>query len=358
MPSASRSSLRCSLKAFIAAARTTTTGTMYGAQRYQWPTWASGMVRFISGKYDRRLRAPIVLLALVLLAGAASGCSSSLGNSGPTITATTGIWANVTANVAGPDVTVDQMIPDGVSPHEFQLSAKDRARAEDSLLLVYNGADLETGIPIDDMNVPKFAMADHVGPLRHFQSAGSHEHPTAEQDDQGGIDPHVWMDPTRVAAALPALAEALAKVDPRHAAGYRARAAAYAKKLEALDGWMRTALSTVPPQNRKLVTSHDALGYFADHFGFEVVATPFPATGPEAEASAQTVDETEQEIRDSGVPTVFAQETDNPQVLEGIADDTGVRIEEHLPVEAPGEGGTYIGMLRRDASMIAAGLRG
>ena len=121
---------------------------------------------------------------------------------------------------------------------------------------------------------------------------------------------------------------------------------------------MRATLATVPPQNRKLVTSHDALGYFADHFGFEVIATPFPATGPEAEASAPTVDEVEQAIRDSSVPTVFAQETDNPQVLEGIADDTGVRIEEHLPVEAPGDAGSYIGMLRRDAQLIAAGLRG
>jgi len=297
------------------------------------------------------------VIVLALLAGAMSGCSSNL-NHGPTVAATTGIWADVTANVVGPDAAVEQIIPDGVSPHEFQLSAKDRARAEDSLLLVYNGADLEAGIPIDDMNVPKFAMADHVGPLRHFGGPGSREHPTADEGDQGGIDPHVWMDPTRVEAALPALADALAKVDPQHAAGYRARAAAYARKLEALDAWMRKTLAAVPPQNRKLVTSHDALGYFADRFGFQVIATPFPATGPEAEASAQTVDEVEQAIRDSGVPTVFAQETDNPQVLEGIADDTGVRIEEHLPVEAPGDAGTYIGMLRRDAEMIASGLRG
>jgi zinc/manganese transport system substrate-binding protein len=295
---------------------------------------------------------------LALSVAVIAGCGSSNSNGGrPTISATTGIWADVARQVAGPDADVDQVIPDGVSPHDFQLSARDRAGIEDSLLLVYNGADLEAGIPIDEINVDKFAVADHAGPLRHFEPAGSHEHPTSDEGDEGGEDPHVWMDPTRVVAALPALADALAQEDPADAAGYRARARAYAKRLGALDAEMRAILDTVPPANRKLVTSHDALGYFADHFGFQVIATPFPASGPEAEASAQTISEVEDAIRNSGVPTVFAQETDNPQVLEGIADRTGVRIEEELPVESP-DGGSYIEMLRRDARIIAAGLGG
>lgn len=301
-----------------------------------------------------RLRLSI-LVALFLLASALSGCGEAGGNH-RTIAVTTGIWADLVRQVAGPDASVDQVIPDGASPHEFQLSARDRARIENDLLLVYNGADLEAGIPISDIQVPKFAMAEHVGPLQRFRSAGSLEHPSAEAGAAGGYDPHVWMDPTRVVTALPALAETLAKADPVHAAGYRARARAYAAKLRRLDAEMRRTLAAVPPQNRKLVTSHDALGYFADHFGFQVIATPFPASGPDAEATAQTVNEVEEAIRRAHVPTVFAQETDNPEVLEGIASRTGVRIEEHLPVEAPGDAAGYIGMLRRDAEMIAAGL--
>jgi zinc/manganese transport system substrate-binding protein len=297
------------------------------------------------------------LVVPVVLAGLITGCGEAGGNK-HTIAVTTGIWADVVRHVAGPVAEVDQVIPDGTSPHEFQLSAKDRARIEDDLLLVYNGADLEAGIPISDIDAPKFAMSDHVGPLQHFQGAGSRIHPTAEEEAKGGDDPHVWMDPSRVARALPALAGELARLDPEHAAGYRARARAYAARVRRLDAGMRETLATVPPRNRKLVTSHDALGYFADHFGFQVIATPFPATGPEAEASAQTVHEVEDAIREARVPTVFAQETDNPEVLEGIATRTGVRIEEDLPVEAPGDAGTYIGMLRRDAQIIAAGLSG
>lgn len=296
-----------------------------------------------------------ILVALFLLASALSGCGEAGGNH-HTIAVTTGIWADLVRQVAGPDASVDQVIPDGASPHEFQLSARERARIENDLLLVYNGADLEAGIPISDIQVPRFAMAEHVGPLQRFRSAGSLEHPSAEAGAAGGYDPHVWMDPTRVLTALPALAETLAKADPVHAAGYRARARAYAAQLRRLDAEMRRTLAAVPPQNRKLVTSHDALGYFADHFGFQVIATPFPASGPDAEATAQTVNEVEEAIRRAHVPTVFAQETDNPEVLEGIASRTGVRIEEHLPVEAPGDAAGYIGMLRRDAEMIAAGL--
>lgn len=301
-----------------------------------------------------RFLTPLVLLAL--LAGSLAACGSDDEKSGPTVSATTGIWADVTARVAGDDADVEQVIPDSASPHEYQLSAEGRAKIEDSLLLVYNGADLEAGIPIDDINVRKFAMADHAGELRHFQPAGSREHPTAEEEEQGGVDPHIWMDPTRVAAALPSLADALAEADPDHAAGYRKRAKAFAAELGALDTEISAAVSAIPPQDRKLVTSHDAMGYFADRYGFEVLATPFPATGPEAEASAQTINEVENAVVSSGVRTVFAQETDDPEVLRLVASDTGVHIEEHLLVEAPGDAGDYVEMLRRDAELINEGL--
>ena len=303
-----------------------------------------------------RLASTLVFVSLLFAAAVGCGSSEDESASAPTVAASTGIWADVTEQVAGDDASVEQVIPDATSPHEFQLSAQDRAKIEDSLLLVYNGADLEAGIPIDEIDVPKFAVADHVGELERFRPAGSREHPTPEEEEQGGVDPHVWMDPSRVAAALPALAGALAEADPDHADGYRSRAASYAAELRQLDAEVAGAVSTIPAQNRKLVTSHDAMGYFADRYGFEVLATPFPATGPEAEASAQTIKEVEDAVRSSGVPTIFAQETDDPEVLERIANETGVAIEEHLLVEAPGEAGSYVGMLRQDAELLRAGL--
>jgi zinc/manganese transport system substrate-binding protein len=290
------------------------------------------------------MRLASTLVFLTVLFVAAVGCGSDgdgSSGSGPAIAASTGIWADVTEQVAGDDATVEQVIPDAISPHDFQLSAEDRATIEDSLLLVYNGAELEAGIPVDEIDVSKFAVVDHVGELLPF-------------DD--GLDPHVWMDPSRVAAALPALADALAEADPVHADGYRSRAESYAVELRAVDAEIEQAVAQIPPRNRKLVTSHDAMGYFADRYGLEVLATPFPASGPEAEPSAQTIKEVEDAIRSSRVPTIFAQETDDPEVLERIAGETGVEVEENLLVEAPGEAGSYVEMLRQDAERLRNGL--
>ena len=311
-----------------------------------------------------RYRALAALTSLVLVAGA-GGCGSEDESSKPTVTATTGIVADITSRVAGDDAEVGQIVPDGSSPHEFQLSAQDRAEIEDSVLLVYNGAGLEAGVPIEDIDVPKYALADNAGQLRPFEQADEHgeqtdehaeEEHAGEEHEHGAADPHLWMDPTRVATALPGLADALAEADPAHAAGYRDRAEAFATELLELDAEIKSTLSAIPPQDRKLITSHDALGYFADRYGFEVLATPFPASGPEAEASARAIEEVEAAVAASGVRMVFAQETDDPEVLRGIAEDAGVRIEEQLLVEAPGDAGSYVEMLRRDAELIRQGL--
>ena len=309
------------------------------------------------------MRTLAFIAAAALLAFALSACGSdsdseSESGSGTTVTATTGILADITEQVAGEDAEVVQLIPDSASPHDFSLSAADRAELEDSSLLVINGADLEAGIPVDEVDVTTYALTDHVGELLPFQEEGEHAEGEEEHADEeeGGGDPHVWMDPTRVAAALPSLADALAEADPEHAADYRRRADQYADRVRALDAELETTLGAIPPQNRELVTSHDALGYFADRYGLHVVATPFPASGPEAEASAQSIQEVEDAIDRTGVPAVFAESSDDPQVLEQIADRTGVEVVDGLLIESPGEAGNYVEMLRTDAEAIAAAL--
>jgi zinc/manganese transport system substrate-binding protein len=306
------------------------------------------------------MRLPSVLALVTILFVVGVGCGSDDDPGGRTVAATTGIWADVTQQVAGEDATVEQVIPDGSSPHDFQLSAEDRATIEDSLLLVANGASLEAGVPVDEIDAPTFVFSEHAGELRPFEEAGEHaeEEGQADEEEGGDADPHVWMDPSRVAASVPALAEALAEADPEDADGYRSRARTYAAELRELDAEIEQAVAAIPPSNRKLVTSHDAMGYFAARYGFQVLATPFPATGPEGEPSAKAIAEVTDAIRAAGVPTVFAQETDDPEVLERIAGETGVAIEEHLLVEAPGEAGSYVEMLRRDAELLREGLAG
>jgi zinc/manganese transport system substrate-binding protein len=279
------------------------------------------------------------------------------------IVATTGILADVVAELAGDDAEVVQLIPDSADPHSFALSAEDRQSLEEAGLVVANGAGLEAGVPVDEADT-SWTLTENAGELLPFtEEHAEEEHAEEEAASEGGeeehsSDPHVWMDPTKVAEALPSLAEALGAADPEHAEAYSERASDYARRLRALDREIRAALETVPDDDRELVTSHDSLGYFADRYGFEVLATAFPATGAEAEASAASLAEVEEAVRDSGVPAIFAQEGDDPEAMNLVASNTGVELNYDLLVEAPGAAGTYEEMLRRDAELIAQSLGG
>ena len=289
-----------------------------------------------------------VAVAVIALAALLTACGSSDTRSGVDVVATTGVLADITRHVAGPDAEVGQLIPEGSDPHSFSLSARDRLELDEADMVVANGAGLEAGIPIDESDAPLWNLADHVGELR----------PASDGDDPGGLDPHVWMDPTRVIAALPSLAAALGDADPGHAADYRRRASAFARELRSLDREISETLESVPPDQRELVTSHDALEYFAARYGFEIAATAFPTTGTEAEASATRLADAEAAVRDTGVATIFAQRGDDPEALRTVADETGVEIDYDLFVESLGPSGSYAAMLRSDAQQIADGLAG
>lgn len=298
----------------------------------------------------------------ILLAACGSPDEPPRGGKGLRIAATTGILADITRNVTGDGAEVVQVVPDGVSPHDFQLSAKGRAELQSADLVVANGAGLEAGVGVDSIDAPTWILTENAGAL--IDSADEKPHGDDADDahshgseDDGGGDPHVWMDPDRVARAVPSLAGRLGKLDPAGSRGFRENAGRYASQLRSLAESMALTLAEVPPASRELVTSHDSLAYFAKRFGFEVVATPFPSSGAEGEVSAQSIAEVERAIRRTRVPAIFSQAGDDPAVLEQIARRTGVEVVLGLLVESPGTAKTYGRMMRRDATLIARALR-
>lgn len=320
----------------------------------------------------------ILISILAGLAIALAACGGPEETGGPTVVATTGVVADLAEGVAGRAATVEQLIPDGASPHDFSLSAEDRLALENADLVVAGGAGLEAGIPLEGVEAPTWELAGHVrSPLpfaeeEHAEDEehggeGEHVHEghdeseggdhAEEHEHEGDVDPHVWMDPQRVAGSLPSLAAALAAAGVGDPAVLRRRADHLKRRLEGLDREIGRSLEEIPPQRRKLVTSHDAFSYFADRYGFEVIATPFPASGPEAEPSAARLAEVVDAVERSGVPAVFAQAEDDPAVLQRVAEQTGVEVVTGLLVESPGDAGSYPAMLRRDAGLIAAGLK-
>lgn len=275
----------------------------------------------------------MILICLCAGAGLVAGCGDG-GGERPRVIATTAIAADIVRHVAGPDSEVGELLGSSASPHGYSASAKDRARLEEADLVVAWGAGLEEGLPLDELDPPPHEMASGVE------------------------DPHVWMDPTQVADALPELAEALAAADPEHAERYRRRAETYAALLHALDRRLERILAAVPPENRKLVTSHDSLGHFARRYEFEFVGAPF-GRSPDAEPSAEAVARLIDDVRRQRVRAVFAEDTDDPRLMRQIAREAGVEVVDDLLVEGFGEGvDSYEEVLVHDARRIADALAG
>ena len=300
----------------------------------------------------------LALLLLTALLATACGDDGAASGDKPAVIATTGFAEDLVREVAGPDAEVEQLVPDGAKPHSSGASAKDRARLDGADLVVAFGRAYEEGLPLDDLRAERFEIAESVGELReadHAEEDG--EHAEEEPGNDRDRDPHVWMDPTRMAAAAPGIADALAKVDPDSADAYRSRAKEAAARLRALDAELRRTLAVVPEERRKLVTSHESVGYFADRYGFELVAAPF-GLAPEAEASATDLQDVVAAVRRSKVPVVFAQQGDDPKVMRRIAEETGVEVIDDLRVESAGPGGgTYAEAMRFNARRIAEALR-
>jgi zinc/manganese transport system substrate-binding protein len=328
-------------------------------------------------------------LALSLLLAACGGEAEQAtpAADGPVVVATTGFAADLVRGVAGEGAEVVQLVPDAADPHSYGASARDRAELDKAALVVSFGAGYEQGLPLDEVAAERVELAEHAGELRRFgepaqgrddEDEDGHGHEDEDEDghedghghdgedghedegehahDQGSADPHVWMDPTRLAKAARGVGEALGRVEPARAEEFRERARAQARELRALDGELREILADVPEERRRLVASHESLGYFADRYDFAFVAAPF-GLAAEAQASGQDVAEVIEAVRDEEVPAVFSQQGDDPKVMRRIAAEAGVEVVDGLLVEGPGaEAPTYADAMRHNARRIAEAL--
>ncbi len=157
------------------------------------------------------------------------------------------------------------------------------------------------------------------------------------------------------------VAAGLSEIDPDGAATYAARGDAYAAELRSLDAEIQAAIDSIPPERRKLVTNHDALGYYADRYGLEIVGTVIPGLETTAEPSAREVAALIEAIEAEGVPAIFAENTTSPALAEELADEAGVRVVDDLYTDSLGEPGSgadsYLGLMRTDTILIVEALR-
>jgi ABC-type Zn uptake system ZnuABC Zn-binding protein ZnuA len=284
------------------------------------------------------------------------------------VVATTGILGDVVHNVAGDLVELTTLIRPDQDPHTYEPTPKDVAVIERADVVFINGLGLEEGLAstIDaavGRGSPVVSASAGIQPRQPDQPTASQNStpvatPAAGHDHATG-DPHVWMDPENVKVWTDNIQRSLGALDPSNAAAYQANAAAYSRQLDELDAYIRAQVALIPAERRKLVTDHEALGYFADRYGFQVVGAVIPSVSTSAEPSAGELAALVDKIRAEKVPAVFIGTTTNPKLADLVARDTGATV---LPLYTgemgpPGSGAdSYIGMMRADIDTIVKGL--
>jgi zinc/manganese transport system substrate-binding protein len=188
------------------------------------------------------------------------------------------------------------------------------------------------------------------------QSGNESGHP----GEAGGPDPHAWQSIANARIYVGNIRDAQIAVDPAGAALYRASANAYLGKLDALDAEVRAAIAKIPAARRRIITTHDAFGYFADAYGMSFIAPQGVST--EAEASARDVARIITQIKEQKIPAVFLENVTDPRLVERIARETGARIGGTLYSDAltgpDGPAPTYIAMMRHNIRALATALVG
>ena len=270
------------------------------------------------------------------------------------VVTTTPLLADLARQVGGSRVKASSILPADADPLEFEPSPQDIVRASDADLIV------EHGIHLDDWAKELLANADAKAPVL----VATTNVPTIKGDASEGFDqgdPHVWFDPRNVAIMTANIAQALARVDPDGTGTYSARQAAYASQLNALDAWIAAQIDAIPPARRKLVTNHDAFGYFVARYNIEFVGAVIPSLDSRAEPSAQETAALIDKIKQEGVPAIFTESTINPKLEQELGKQAGVRVIPDLYSDNLGPAGsgadTYIGMMETDVNIIVSALR-
>lgn len=292
--------------------------------------------------------------ALALLAWAPAQAQSPL-----SVVATVGMIGDVAQTIGGSCVAVETMMGPGIDPHLYQATARDVQTLNDADLILYSGYGLEG--QLGDVfrryseRVPTLAVAE----------AGIPATDLIVTDDAAGVDPHVWMDVALWARTVPAIAGALSELVPDCAPQIDANAERYSAELAALDGWAKDAIVSIPPDQRVLVTAHDAFAYFGRAYDIDVNGIQGIST--QSEAAIADIRQTADLIVAQGVPAIFVESTINPRTIQAVIE--AVR-QAGQPIEIGGElysdamgdpdtvGGNYIGMLYSNTLAISEALGG
>lgn len=280
---------------------------------------------------------------------------SGVGNR-PLVVATASTLCDLTQEVAGETIDLKCMIEPGEDPHLYQPTPEDRKSIEQAKLILYGGYNFEPAliklIKATQNPSPKIAVHEVAVPKpQQF-----------EEDGQTVTDPHVWHNAQNGIRIVETIRDNLEKLEPSNTSLYSSNAQKLTSELTQVDAWIKSQIATIPPKQRQLVTTHDALGYYSQAYGIPIQGA-LGGISTEEEPTAARVSELVKDIERSGVPTIFAETMINPRLIEAVAREAKVKVSEReLFADSLGakgtDGDTYQKMLIANTQTIVEGLGG
>ncbi len=321
----------------------------------------------------RRLRR-VFWVTAVLLTGVAASPAYAAETPLPVV-ASFSILGDIVREVGGPDIALATLVgPDG-DAHTYEPTPADMRKLAAARVVFVNGLGFETWLPrvLKSANFVGATVTASQGVTpRLFAGGAAHHHhdhdrhdtPDHEHDDKGDdkgavhLDPHAWQNVANGVIYARNVAQGLAAADPARAAAYRQRADAYIARLEALHERIKTTFAAIPAQRRKVLTSHDAFGYFGDAYGVAFIAAA--GLSSDAEPSAAELAALIAQVKREKVTAVFVENMTSPRLVAQIARETGAKARGPLYSDAlskPGKpGATYLEMWEWNVSQLVAAL--
>jgi ABC-type Zn uptake system ZnuABC Zn-binding protein ZnuA len=297
------------------------------------------------------LAAGLAVLLLAGCSGSGGAADGDGGGGGLRVVATTTQVADLAANVGGDRVQVASLLKPGIDAHDYEPSPADIDAIARADLVVQNGVGLEEWLG-DTIESSGFG-----GPV-----VDASQGVRLRQVD-GEADPHIWQDPRNAQRMAANIERGLAAAEPADAAAFAANLAAYTKELEALDAEVERQIDSLA--NKKVVTNHDAFGYYLDRYGLELVGSVIPSFDTSAELSGRDIRDLVAKIEATGVKAIFSETSLPPRTAETIGREAGVKVvvgEHALYGDALGppgsDGDTYLKMIRHNTATIVENLSG
>jgi len=299
---------------------------------------------------------------MTVIAGLVAAAPAARAQTPIDVVASFSILADFTRNVAGDRARVTALVGPGGDAHVYTPSPADAKKVSDARLVIVNGLGFEGWLPrlvkSSGGKAPIVEATKGIKPREAEDEDDSHGKGRGHDHGDEHVDPHAWQSVANAKIYVGNIRDALIAADPDGADAYRANADAYLARLGALEGEVSQEVAKIPAARRKVISTHDAFGYFAGAYGVTFIAPQGVST--ESEASARDVARIIKQIKAEKIPAVFLENVSDPRLMRRIAAETGAKVGGSLYSDSltaeNGEAPTYIDMVRHNIKALTSAL--